>query len=976
MVHSIVFVCGWVDNVAAAAFEPRVCSKVDFKSGIVALVPCVEDNFVPGVFNARDGGDVDEVEFCAADILQLEYNVLTPIGVGDVVVARLGDTLVFRYAVVVDLHPSSAVVDVEFQDLGCDCSEWASVCRAFVVVVCARDAAGFLADVERGGDLCLELDADRAQSEHFFEVKFVTGISRQMSSREIEFVVVTPHDTHGFDVHFQCHNEVFSNLLRAKEYFALDAVADFYEAAVGTRKRNSRLLHELHMLGATLFCVARFKKQNDLNNVDVEPAWFVAVRDRDVVRRECLLRSILNAVNAERRKKALFAVARSVTRFAGAARRTTDESELLARLLVTLQAGIDAPSVCLREGWSWSTMSSWLELVYGVQWSLRLDLLGLREELIDMYVNSLIEPVKQPVRARPSDEWMRYVEMYFSSFGDTVTDLSRRTETQKVTNPNATWRGAAAFVEEQLLIETGDRTHVNHVTLYRRSLASRVGTLEAKRRRHVVLMIRPALSARGDVGDKEDSHYANAQTRIVRERVGNQLPRDNAAVRTERGAVFSRDCKAKIDLRNEPVAKPQPEWHVVTFGDDGKRLSAYPVLPSISAEQNKSDTVVSHIFLRLDEGVANANMGTPRGVLSHGRTPRSAPLHAAEVLLLAETFPALLLDPSGKIFEQLVIISDRGPHENMTHQSVLICHRYLAHLFELKKLTLSAYSVSSHNPVERVHACTNKSLGSTPIGVAATRDDDVRAVAKRLAPAKFNRQFIKNVLLLDGVAEELVPIELVAFCRGNMSNSSAPEKEAARKLLPIAVPVLPRVAALRRRLGLSTGEAITFAQLLALSSKQSPSVFSCEHMLVMTAFGEARNVVTVPIPATAVIDCAKLVRSGVQSYLSYAELSALTSDVQVECEDGQVVSIGVARTTPDLFLPSAILNAYFKRTAEAELYSLSSIARLSRFTLLDATRVREELEHRVKVRNARREGAKKAAATRKRKMADRSIEDE
>ena len=132
-------------------------------------------------------------------------------------------------------------------------------------------------------------------------------------------------------------------------------------------------------------------------------------------------------------------------------------------------AGEGAPKLCAREGWNWSTYSAWLTIVYDVHWQLRIDLLPTEQYVIDSFVDDLIDDVGRPERQLHSDAYMPYVEKYYSSFGDLLTDPSRRSLTQKVSNPNASWRGAKAFVENEIFVETGQRVNVNLSTMYRRA---------------------------------------------------------------------------------------------------------------------------------------------------------------------------------------------------------------------------------------------------------------------------------------------------------------------------------------------------------------------------------------------------------------------------------------------------------------------------------------------------------------------------
>ena len=509
--------------------------------------------------------------------------------------------------------------------------------------------------------------------------------------------------------------------------------------------------------------------------------------------------------------------------------RTQDEEHLKLQLLLCIEAGANARVLCTREGWHWARLSSRLALVHDLFWQIRNDLSPIDDDLIGDYASCCFVEVQKRQYELSSDSYVHLLNKYYASNGDLATEKARRRTTQKVMTENATLRGAKEFIVQRYLSETGLVINPLISTLYRRMTAKRADTDEGRRHRHIAVDARRWHSGRGDVGDKADVHYSLALGRYVREWAHNKTQRSVSAgggvvippAPTQSGVLLlSMDDKAKIHLHDTPVRRRyRPEWHLLARDADGDVTRPKPILKTLSVDQNKQDSVIHHAMLILNEGPARPDTGVPCGVLSHGSYDRSPALHIAELLLHVETFTSVwrLGDAT---HERAEIYSDRGPHENLARMQVILSYRYVMYLLGLKLMVLAAPAVSSYNPVEHVHTSTNSALGESPIGVSGSKDGDVRAVAKRIASARYNGKTILNALMLDGTMESVVPSTVATFIRGNIKSAKGDAKAASSALLDDTVPVTPRIMELRRQLRLGRLTPMTFRQLKIVSPQR------------------------------------------------------------------------------------------------------------------------------------------------------------
>ena len=292
-------------------------------------------------------------------------------------------------------------------------------------------------------------------------------------------------------------------------------------------------------------------------------------------------------------------------------------------------------------------------------------------------------------------------------------------------------------------------------------------------------------------------------------------------------------------------------------------------------------------------------------------------------------------------------------------------------------------AVSSYNDVERVHVATNSALGSDEIGVRATTNGDVLAVRDRVQTARFNGEYVTPVMLLDGDLEKWLPASFDTFCHGNMVSTKGAPRDAAAALRDVAIVWPDALHALRRKFGLLGDIApLTFGQLLERAQNTSLTHVSQYRVVLATPPLTAADCIPLyyPIPR-AVVDIddstlGKRKRTKGASYLSAGETAMLLKRMQpvlVTCPDGSKRRLVDVVTQPDLFLPSRLLDEYYdahRRGAEAEQVLTDDNARaLVTNTMLDMSKIKDEMAHRATVTESRRRGAIKGAATRARNRA-------
>ena len=156
---------------------------------------------------------------------------------------------------------------------------------------------------------------------------------------------------------------------------------------------------------------------------------------------------------------------------------------------------------------------------------------------------------------------------------------------------------------------------------------------------------------------------------------------------------------------------------------------------------------------------------------------------------------------------------------------------------------------------------------------------------------------------------------------------------------------------LRSTLGLRAPLApLTYGELLGMCRDANNNIVSTYAVIMWspTLPVAQRLSVLQPIPRCLVqrpsVDVL-LKRKG-DSYLSAGEVQSLTASggALVECPDGSLRPLAEAVTTPDMYLPRALLDGHFKR--HGDVVDNDGLARLHRLTLLPPEMIKEELAYR------------------------------
>mmetsp|Transcript_2878 Transcript_2878/g.9359 ORF Transcript_2878/g.9359 Transcript_2878/m.9359 type:complete len:699 (-) Transcript_2878:667-2763(-) len=408
---------------------------------------------------------------------------------------------------------------------------------------------------------------------------------------------------------------------------------------------------------------------------------------------------------------------------------------------------------------------------------------------------------------------------YYFEENDALAE-ARRQSTAVFVAPGVTLGGAVLAVYE----DTGVR--LSKTWIYRRLLPRDIRTLEAKRHR-VLLELRPSMQSKDDVRRVINSKYCASLVWLRRHFYGSVLDSDVALVRQRFGSSSSAlttsvDAKACVFLRGGAVRRPTRTLCLTAAPSLPFPIDAYvgpTMVGSHDFDSVKAASIIPQgiLFLTADTPV-NAvrqtktfNGGQGLYVLRHGSEGTHQVHHFAEFCLTLEKDPSLYHDVSGSLVENLLIITDSGPHEAPRHHGTKICMALVQFLFRFSSLSVVTFAGgdSARDPVERLHSSATRPLSGWPIDPDGklTENQAIDATMKRMDGITFSGLPVHHHPMHVGEYLEFVPVGLREFASGSTSAARTRELHETVVVLP------PRLLTLLSSLGLDPPKAFTFGDL-------------------------------------------------------------------------------------------------------------------------------------------------------------------